>query len=88
MLEEMRRTMAFFEWEAGCWDGRSAQFTSDNPVLLEGYCAYTQWQATLQHALAVGCRELWTDVIALATCANGRDIRGLRECVHKDVRVS
>ncbi|KAN0078443.1 hypothetical protein V8E55_010500 [Tylopilus felleus] len=40
LLEEMRRTAVFFDWEVACWQRRAVEFTSNDPCLLEGFPAY------------------------------------------------
>ncbi|KAF8120414.1 hypothetical protein EV363DRAFT_1190282 [Boletus edulis] len=66
LLEEMRRTIAFFEWEAARWNTQAAEFSCNDPLVLEGYHAYALRQASLRHALAASCRTSWSDMIASA----------------------
>ncbi|KAF8131200.1 hypothetical protein EV363DRAFT_1165737 [Boletus edulis] len=67
LLEEMWRTVVFFEWDATDWNTRGVEFTSDDPALLEGFRAYAQRQAALRRALATSCCMSWAETIATAT---------------------
>lgn len=55
LTEEMRRVLAFFEWDAARWDERGKDFESSDDVVLEGHRAYAQRQATLRRSLAQKC---------------------------------
>ncbi|KAN0087815.1 hypothetical protein V8E55_006436 [Tylopilus felleus] len=66
LLEEMRRTAVFFDWEVACWQRRAVEFTSNDPCLLEGFRAYALRQASLRCALAASCHIAWADTITSA----------------------
>ncbi|KIK74770.1 hypothetical protein PAXRUDRAFT_19553 [Paxillus rubicundulus Ve08.2h10] len=63
LVEEMRRILAFFEWDTKRWDLRGEDFNSQDGDQ-EGFRAYAQRQAALRCALAERNRAAWKDVLA------------------------
>ncbi|KAH9482659.1 hypothetical protein JR316_0004759 [Psilocybe cubensis] len=63
LQEEMRRTLAFFEWQANWWTncGGSLEHVQDK-VTKEGLVAYRQRQAALRLTLRDRFAENWKDV--------------------------
>ncbi|KIJ12364.1 hypothetical protein PAXINDRAFT_163929 [Paxillus involutus ATCC 200175] len=62
LVEEMRRILAFFEWDAKHWDLRGKDFNSQDGDQ-EGFRAYARRQAALRRALAERNRAAWKDAI-------------------------
>ncbi|KAG1872264.1 hypothetical protein F4604DRAFT_1881048 [Suillus subluteus] len=59
LREEMRRVLAFFEWQAGWWDAQSSGRTFGSPEAAEGAVAYARRQASLRRSLASHFRSMW-----------------------------
>lgn len=57
--EEMRRVLAFFEWQAVWWDLQGSRRTFGSPEAAEGAVAYAHRQASLRRSLASHFRSLW-----------------------------
>ncbi|KAG0703197.1 hypothetical protein DFH29DRAFT_981987 [Suillus ampliporus] len=57
--EEMRRVLAFFEWQAVWWETQGSERTFGSPEAAEGVVAYACHQASLWQSLASHFRSLW-----------------------------
>lgn len=67
LMEEMRRTLEFFQWDALRWAERmSFQVASADVASLEGHRAYAHRQATLRKSLVASCRCSWTATMEFA----------------------
>ncbi|KAG1878448.1 hypothetical protein C8R48DRAFT_745161 [Suillus tomentosus] len=60
--EEMRRVLAFFEWQAGWWDKQGARRQFVSHEFTEGALAYAHHQATLRRRMSTHFRSLWEAV--------------------------
>ncbi|KAG1759135.1 hypothetical protein EDD22DRAFT_981161 [Suillus occidentalis] len=65
LLVEMRRVLAFFAWEAKCWDERRILREVDRSEYAEGLTAYAKRQAAVRRALSASFSEMWSNVGAL-----------------------
>ncbi|KAG1844382.1 hypothetical protein F4604DRAFT_1596194 [Suillus subluteus] len=65
LLVEMRRVLAFFAWEAKCWDERQILRVVDRSEYAEGLTAYAKRQAAVRRALSASFLEMWSNVGAL-----------------------
>ncbi|KAG2135246.1 hypothetical protein DEU56DRAFT_981136 [Suillus clintonianus] len=59
LREEMRRVLAFFEWQAVWWDTQGSRRTFGSPESAEGAVAYAHRQASLRRSLAFHFRSIW-----------------------------
>ncbi|KAG1735547.1 hypothetical protein EDB19DRAFT_1993303 [Suillus lakei] len=59
LREEMRRVLAFFEWQAVWWDAQSSQHAFRLPEAAEGGAAYACRQASLRRSMASHFRSMW-----------------------------
>lgn len=62
LREEMRRVLAFFEWQAGWWDKQGARRQFVSHEFTEGALAYAHRQATLRRRMSTHFRSLWEAV--------------------------
>ncbi|KAG0700257.1 hypothetical protein DFH29DRAFT_1070211 [Suillus ampliporus] len=62
LREEMRRVLAFFEWQAGWWDKQGARHQFVSHEFMEGALAYAHRQATLRRRMSTHFRSLWEAV--------------------------
>ncbi|KAF8139670.1 hypothetical protein EV363DRAFT_1094807, partial [Boletus edulis] len=58
LMDEMERTLAFFQWDAAGWEERML-FVPAAVGAAEGHRAYAHRQASLRKALAESCRRSW-----------------------------
>lgn len=87
LVEEMRRVLAFWKWDAARWDERGKNFVSDDDAVLEGHHAYAQRQATLRRLLAQRCQDAWSNTIALVKGTDGKDGRGDTQAFSQEIEV-
>ncbi|KAF8131910.1 hypothetical protein EV363DRAFT_1479709 [Boletus edulis] len=64
LMDEMERTLAFFQWDMACWEERMS-FVPAAAGAAEGHHAYAHQQATLRKALAENCRRSWESTMEL-----------------------
>ncbi|KAG1847185.1 hypothetical protein DFJ58DRAFT_717237 [Suillus subalutaceus] len=62
LREEMRRVLAFFEWQAGWWDKQGTRHQFVSHEFTEGALTYAHRQATLHHRMSTHFRLLWEAV--------------------------
>lgn len=60
--EEMRRILAYLDWQAGWWAEQESRIIDIEPEQRDGLKAYTQRQAALRCMLHTRCCELWEEV--------------------------
>ena len=61
--EEIRRSIAFFEWKATQWERRSTQREgSIRAEVLEGLAGYAHRQARISRALATSGAKMWAKI--------------------------
>ncbi|KAG1886583.1 hypothetical protein F4604DRAFT_1917395 [Suillus subluteus] len=65
LLVEMCRVLAFFAWEAKCWDERQILRVVDRSEYAEVLTAYAKRQAAVRRALSASFSEMWSNVGAL-----------------------
>lgn len=63
LVEEMRRTLAFFEWHAAEWRGRSATRSFANSTIARGAAAYAERQAVLRERMISRSVGRWIRVL-------------------------
>jgi hypothetical protein len=63
LREEMRRVVAFFEWEKHQWLQRAPARTFENEVEREGSVAYAKRQAALRSSIVTGFQFLWKTIL-------------------------
>ncbi|KAG2137014.1 hypothetical protein DEU56DRAFT_871445 [Suillus clintonianus] len=63
--EEMRRVLAFFEWNAGWWEERATSRIYDGAMEHEGAVAYALRQAKIRRSMRNDCLFLWDVVPSL-----------------------
>ena len=61
--EEMRRTLAWFEWKAGWWETQSTLREVGDPSILAGVSAYAYKQADVTRRMAARCARHWLPVL-------------------------
>ncbi|KAG1823901.1 uncharacterized protein BJ212DRAFT_1444809 [Suillus subaureus] len=61
LQEEMRRILAFFDWQAMFWDEHADQNLPGSLTEREGHIAYARHQAALRRALSDMCHSSWAD---------------------------
>ncbi|KAG1858005.1 hypothetical protein DFJ58DRAFT_876969, partial [Suillus subalutaceus] len=61
LLVEMRHVLAFFAWEAECWDERGTLRVVDRSEDAEGLTAYAKRQAAVRCALSASFSEMWSN---------------------------
>ncbi|KAG1821349.1 hypothetical protein EV424DRAFT_1511830 [Suillus variegatus] len=64
---EMHRVLAFFAWEANCWDKRATLRIVDWSEDTEGLTAYAKRQAAIRRALSAHFSEMWSNVGVLVS---------------------
>lgn len=64
LLEEMRRILAFYNWEIDWWKGQIGQITDAVEVECEGLTAYALRQASIRKRMQNACIDAWTDAIS------------------------
>ncbi|KAF8415032.1 hypothetical protein L210DRAFT_3658007 [Boletus edulis BED1] len=64
LMDEMERTLAFFQWDAARWEERMS-FVPAAAGAAEGHHAYAHRQATLRKALVENCRRSWESTMEL-----------------------
>lgn len=62
LLEEMRRILAFFEWQGNWWDRQGEGLPFVSAQQSEGVNAYAKRQAAIRRALRIACIHDWKDV--------------------------
>ncbi|KAG1801184.1 hypothetical protein EV424DRAFT_1474766 [Suillus variegatus] len=67
LLEEMRRVLAFFNWQVQWWEDHISLRTLTRLEVTEGLIAYAKRQAFIRRRLSASFREKWKDVPALTT---------------------
>lgn len=63
----MHRVLAFFAWEANCWDKRATLRIVDRSEDTEGLTAYAKRQAAIRRALSAHFSEMWSNVGVLVS---------------------
>ncbi|KAF8444074.1 hypothetical protein L210DRAFT_3611327 [Boletus edulis BED1] len=66
LLEEMRRTLVFLQWDAARWEERGKSITSADKVIAAGHHAYAHRQANIRYSLAERCHLSWSPTMELA----------------------
>jgi len=61
--EEMRRTLAWFEWKAGWWETQAVLREIGDPSILAGVSAYAYKQADVTRRMAARCAQHWLPVL-------------------------
>lgn len=61
--EEMRRTLAWFEWKAAWWETQAALRETGDPSILAGVSAYAYKQADVTRRMAARCAQHWLPVL-------------------------
>jgi len=61
--EEMRRTLAWFEWKAGWWEAQAALREVGDPSILTGVSAYAHKQADVTRQMAARYAQHWLPVL-------------------------
>ncbi|KAG1746445.1 hypothetical protein EDB19DRAFT_1894208 [Suillus lakei] len=59
LREEMRRVLAFLQWQAVWWDAQSSWRTFGSPEAAEGGAAYACRQASLRRSMASHFKSIW-----------------------------
>lgn len=71
LLEEMRRVLVFWEWEADQWRKRAETVGFEerymSPANIEGRMAYALRQALIRSNMIAYCRNAWKDVPTYAS---------------------
>ncbi|KAG1877639.1 hypothetical protein DFJ58DRAFT_712348 [Suillus subalutaceus] len=65
--EEMRRVLAFFEWNKGWWEGLATSRVDDGTMEHEAAVAYALRQAAIRRSMWNDCLLLWDVVPSLLT---------------------
>ncbi|KAG1760000.1 hypothetical protein EDD22DRAFT_980836 [Suillus occidentalis] len=74
LLVEMRCVLAFFAWEAKCWDEQQILREVDQSEYAEGLMAYAKRQAAVRCALSTSFSEMWSNVGALVNASLDDDV--------------
>ncbi|KAG2122214.1 hypothetical protein DEU56DRAFT_873634 [Suillus clintonianus] len=61
LLEEMRRVLAFFDWQVQWWEDRTGLRTLAKSEESEGLIAYAKRQAFIRRRLSASFKEKWND---------------------------
>ncbi|KAF9470194.1 hypothetical protein BDN70DRAFT_821649, partial [Pholiota conissans] len=64
VLEEMRRTVAYFDWKAQWWRCQACRRTDTDDIVRQGLKAYAARQAYLMESLAISCISKWAPALA------------------------
>jgi hypothetical protein len=73
LREEMRRTLAFFDWHAGWWDKRRSLFGGLSDSEEEGMVAYASKQAHIRRSLRSTFEHMWRSSRELIELGIGAD---------------
>ena len=65
LLEEMRRTLLFFQWDVTRWEERGDSTAAIDEDMLEGHLAYAQRQAHIRNHLAENCHCFWSPTMEI-----------------------
>lgn len=87
LREEMRRILAFLDWQARWWEGRGTLHAGLSLELMEGMSAYAAKQSYLKTALRTSFMTLWDDAAAAITSGVGADneVLGLSKAASLDI---
>ncbi|KAG6375194.1 hypothetical protein JVT61DRAFT_3405 [Boletus reticuloceps] len=67
LREEIRRTLAYFEWHAQWWESQAAKVPlHSTTAIAEGFHAYAQHQSALRRQLQTRYQTLWTMILPVA----------------------
>ena len=65
LLEEMWRTLLFFQWDVTHWEERRDLTAAIDEDMLEGHLAYAQRQAHIRNHLAKNCHCSWSPTMEI-----------------------
>ncbi|KAG1856534.1 hypothetical protein C8R48DRAFT_608216, partial [Suillus tomentosus] len=74
LAEEMRRVLAFLEWQGHWWHERAVLRPSEKITEQEGLCAYAYRQAALRFAMRNSFQARWSFVPQLAVVSESVDV--------------
>ncbi|CAA7268742.1 unnamed protein product [Cyclocybe aegerita] len=80
LAEEMRRVIAFFQWQCRWWKAHMSNLSSTDDTLTEGRYAYAMRQANMRDEIGAHCEREWEDYRVKLVTMEGRDAYAMVEC--------
>jgi hypothetical protein len=82
LAEEMRRTLAFWEWEGKQWTERGLRYPDCADPESRGRAAYAAKQLDIRRRLAASAMERWEGLADKLTYMDGQDASELVKSCH------
>ncbi|KAH9478096.1 hypothetical protein JR316_0010334 [Psilocybe cubensis] len=85
LAEEMRRVIAFFNWQANIWETRATDIVASSNSIsdsttLDGKIAYAQKQAGIRRDIVALCEKEWKGISESLTTLEGHNAYVMVEC--------